>query len=141
MLKLQVIGHLGNDCTTKDIGGKKVINFSVAHTEKRKNNAGSVTEYTTWISCSWWLDNTSIAQYLKKGKQVYVEGSPSSSAFSDNQGKLRSSQNLNVRNLILLGGGSSSEREDTRETGGDQHEEPGMSGPPPAGDPIDDLPF
>ncbi|MBI3882871.1 MAG: single-stranded DNA-binding protein, partial [Sphingobacteriales bacterium] len=34
MIKLQIVGNLGKDCIVKEINGKNVINFSVAHTER-----------------------------------------------------------------------------------------------------------
>ena len=37
MIKMQIIGHLGQDSQVNDVNGKKVINFSVAHSEKFKN--------------------------------------------------------------------------------------------------------
>ncbi len=37
MIKIQVIGHLGKDCTVNNVNGKNVINFSVAHSEKYKD--------------------------------------------------------------------------------------------------------
>jgi single-strand DNA-binding protein len=40
MIKLQVIGHLGKDCTTNVVNGKHVINFSVAHCELYNDATG-----------------------------------------------------------------------------------------------------
>ena len=40
MIKMQVIGHLGQDATVNNVNGKSVINFSVAHSEKYKNKDG-----------------------------------------------------------------------------------------------------
>ena len=49
MIKLQVIGHLGKDCTTNVVNGKNVINFSVAHSERYKDASGNQKEKTTWV--------------------------------------------------------------------------------------------
>ena len=65
MIKMQVIGNLGKDAEMKDVNGKKVINFSVAHTEKDK---------TIWVDCAYWTDKDGILPYLKKGQQIYAEG-------------------------------------------------------------------
>jgi len=75
MIKLQVIGNLGKDCVTNTVNGKNVINFNVAHTEKFKDGSGQQKEKTTWVECAYWTERTGIAPYLKKGTQVYVEGS------------------------------------------------------------------
>jgi len=76
MIKLQVIGHLGKDCTTNVVNGKNVINFSVAHSERYKDASGNQKEKTTWVECAYWTDRTAIAPYLKKGQLVFAEGTP-----------------------------------------------------------------
>ncbi len=42
MIKLQVIGNLGADCIQKEINGKTVINFNVAHSERFKDAQGNL---------------------------------------------------------------------------------------------------
>lgn len=138
MIKMQIIGNIGADCVIRDVSGKKVINFNVAHSEKRKQANGTNYEFTTWVSCSWWMENTSIAAYLKKGQQVYVEGSPSVNAYAKD-GKCIGSQNLTVRALHLLGKAGGGEQRDQEEAGADHNNE-GLSGPP-AIEGADDLPF
>jgi len=76
MIKLQIIGNLGTDCTTNEVNGKTVINFPVAHSERYKDSQGNLVEKTTWVKCAYWTDKTAIAQYLKKGQMVYAEGIP-----------------------------------------------------------------
>lgn len=104
MLKLMVIGHLGKDATTNDVNGKKVINFSVAHTEKWTDSKGEKQERTTWVECAYWTDKTAIAPYLTKGKQVFVEGTPEVNTFTRNDGTSGASQKVRVFSLQLLGG-------------------------------------
>jgi single-strand DNA-binding protein len=84
MIKIQVIGHLGKDCETRTVDGKNVINFNVAHSEKWTDAKGEKQERTTWVNCAYWTDKTGIAPYLKKGTQVYVEGTPSIRQWSTN---------------------------------------------------------
>jgi single-strand DNA-binding protein len=103
MIKMQAIGHLGKDCTVNNVNGKTVINFSVAHTEKYKDAQGNQQEKTTWVDCSWWSDRTTIAPYLKKGTQVYVEGSPEVRTFAKNDGTTGASLSLRVQAVQLLG--------------------------------------
>jgi single-strand DNA-binding protein len=71
MLKIQLIGRLGQDSIVNDVNGKKVVNFSVAHTEKYKNNQGGEVNKTIWVSCAYWTDKLNIANYLKKEYQVF----------------------------------------------------------------------
>src|SRR5688572_12968349 len=106
MIKLQAIGHLGKDCITNTVNGKNVINFSVAHSEKYKDAQGNLVEKTTWVECAYWTDRTAIAQYLRKGTQVYVEGTPEVRTYPKNDGSTGASLSLRVVSVQLLGGRS-----------------------------------
>ncbi|HRP32246.1 MAG TPA: single-stranded DNA-binding protein [Agriterribacter sp.] len=106
MIKLQVIGNLGKDAITNNVNGKSVINFSVAHTEKFRDASGQQKEKTTWVECAYWTDRTAIAPYLKKGTQVYAEGTPDIRNFTRNDGTSGSSLTLRVFSVQLLGGGN-----------------------------------
>jgi len=106
MIKLQIIGNLGKDCIVKEVNGKNVINFSVAHTEKFKDSQGNLKERTTWVECAYWTDRTAIAQYLTKGKTVYAEGSPEADAYTNKEGQASATLRMRVQNIQLLGGNS-----------------------------------
>lgn len=84
MIELQLIGHLGKDAEVKEIGNTKVINFSVAVTERFKNQKGELVENTTWVDVAKWGTNVTVAQYLKKGTQVYISGKPSARGYISN---------------------------------------------------------
>jgi single-strand DNA-binding protein len=103
MIKLQVIGHLGKDCTTNVVNGKNVINFSVAHSEKYKDASGNQVERTIWVDCAYWTERTAVAPYLKKGQLVYAEGSPEVRSYTKNDGTAGTSLTLRVLNVQLLG--------------------------------------
>ena len=105
MIKLQIVGNLGGDCIVKEVNGKNVINFSVAHTEKFKDGQGNLKERTTWVECAYWTDRTAVAQYLKKGKMVYAEGSPEADAYMNKENQAAGTLRMRVQNLQLLGGG------------------------------------
>ncbi len=104
MIKLQIVGNLGKDCIAKEINGKNVINFSVAHTERYKDMQGNQKERTTWVECAYWTDKTAVAQYLKKGKMVYAEGSPEADAYMNKDNQAAATLRMRVQNLQLLGG-------------------------------------
>jgi single-strand DNA-binding protein len=106
MIKLQVIGNLGADCIQKEINGKTVINFNVAHSEKYKDVQGNLKERTTWVNCAYWTDKTAIAQYLTKGKTVYAEGSPEADPYTNKEGQPAATLRMRVQNIQLLGGNS-----------------------------------
>jgi len=103
MIKLQVIGNLGKDCLTNSVNGKSVINFNVAHTEKFKDSQGQVKEKTTWVECAYWTDRTAVAQYLRRGSQVFVEGTPEVRHYTKNDGTAGASLSLRVGMVQLLG--------------------------------------
>jgi len=139
MIKLQIVGNLGGDCIQKEVNGKTVINFNVAHTEKFKDAQGNLKEKTTWVNCAYWTDRTAVAQYLKKGKQVYAEGSPEADAYTNKENQPAATLRMRVQNLQLLGGGTDGEQNhpapmsgSTQTSNVDKHE---------VSEPADDLPF
>lgn len=101
---MQAIGHLGRDAVTNNVNGKTVINFTVAHTEKSRDAQGNPKDKTIWVDCAYWTDRTAVAQYLKKGTQVYVEGQPDIRTYTTQDGRNGASLTLRVGNLQLLGG-------------------------------------
>jgi len=140
MIKLQVIGNLGKDAQVNNVNGKSVINFNVAHTEKYKDAQGNQKDKTTWVDCSYWTDRTAVAPYLKKGTQVYVEGTPDVRSYTTADGRQGASLTLRIASVQLLG---------SRGTGTDSpapDQSMGASYAPQAG-PVedtsmsDDLPF
>jgi len=104
MQRLQLIGHLGSDAEVKDLGHNQVINFSVAVSETyvKKDTNEKVTN-TTWYECAKWGNNTSVAQFLKKGQQVMVEGKPTARSWQKEDGSIVSVLGVSVLNLTLLG--------------------------------------
>jgi single-strand DNA-binding protein len=148
MIKLQVIGNLGKDCVTNTVNGKNVINFNVAHTEKFRDAQGNQKDKTIWVECAYWTDRTGIAPYLKKGTQVYAEGTPEVRTYPKNDGTTGVSLTLRVQSVQLLGsrgseggGGYSGGSEGGYSS---QNASSPTSRVPSPGDitePIDDLPF
>jgi single-strand DNA-binding protein len=103
MLKLQMIGHLGKDCTVNAVNGRNVINFSVAHSERFKDNAGTPREKTTWVECAYWTEKVAIVPYLRKGQLVHLEGVPDVRHFTRNDGTPGVALTLRVFGIQLLG--------------------------------------
>ena len=108
MIKLQIIGNLGADCIQKEINGKTVINFNVAHTEKFKDAQGNLKDKTIWVNCAYWTDRTAVAQYLTKGRTVYAEGTPEADAYTNKDGQAAATLRMRVQNVQLLGGNTES---------------------------------
>lgn len=148
MIKLQVIGNLGGDCIAKEVNGKNVINFNVAHSEKFKDSVGNLKERTTWVNCAYWTDRTAVAQYLKKGKTVYVEGAPEAEAYTNKEGQPAATLRLRVFNLQLLGGANETNQSDNdyspaSSSSSSSSSRSNVSAPAtsPMEEPADDLPF
>lgn len=111
MIKLQVIGNLGKDCVVNTVNGKSVINFSVAHTEKFRDSMGNQKDRTIWVECAYWTDKTGITPYLKKGSQVYVEGTPDVRTYQTQDGRQGAALSLRISNVQLLGSKQNGEGE------------------------------
>ncbi|RTL59422.1 MAG: single-stranded DNA-binding protein [Sphingobacteriales bacterium] len=139
MIKLQIIGNLGKDCVVNTVNGKSVMNFTVAHTEKFKDAQGNQKDRTTWVDCAYWSDRTGVAPYLKKGTQVYAEGTPEVRTFQRQDGTAGASLTLRVLSIQLLGSANRSEGGQTNEPASSSA--PANSYIPSAGEPVDDLPF
>ena len=151
MIKLLVIGNLGKDCALNNVNGKNVINFNVAHTEKYKDSTGVQHEKTTWVECAYWTDKTNIANYLKKGTQVYAEGTPEVRSYQTQEGKPGVALSLRISNVQLLGsrnnneGGNGQENaalsQNTFNNTGHLTIHPTQIAKSDSNEPVDDLPF
>lgn len=108
MNRCEIIGYIGQDAKVNDLGGNQVINFSVAVSESYiKKDTGEKITNTTWYECDRWSNNTQIAQYLKKGQQVYVSGTPTARAWQTENGELKAVLGINVNQIKLLGNSNS----------------------------------
>lgn len=112
---MTILGNLGKDADLKHFGEDKlsVVNFSVAHTENRKNRDGVKEQTTIWVSAAWWLKKEvaeKVAPYLKKGKKVFIEGEPGARAYvPSGGGDPKSELTLRVFSLEFADGPQNSE--------------------------------
>ncbi len=106
MLELTIIGNLTADATIKDWNGKSFIAFNIAENQQYTGADGVKREKTTYVSCLKPIrgENSGIAQYLRKGTQVYARGRASAKPFSRGDGTLDASLNCSVDYVQLLGG-------------------------------------
>jgi single-strand DNA-binding protein len=144
MIKLQVIGNLGKDAIVNNVNGKSVINFNVAHTERFRDAQGNQKDKTTWVECAYWTDRTAVAPYLKKGTQIYVEGTPDIRVYQTNDGKQGASLSLRVLNVQLLGSRPEGNTSSPSTYGQQSYNQPSPVATTSAADisePVDDLPF
>ena len=105
--KVIIVGNLGRDPETRYLpSGDAVTNISVATTEKWKDKAsGEMKEATEWHRISFFGRLAEIAgEYLKKGSQVYVEGSLRTRKYQDKEtGKDRYSTEIRGDEMKMLG--------------------------------------
>ena len=141
MIKLQIVGNLGKDCIVKEVNGKNVINFSVAHTERFKDSQGNQKERTTWIECAYWTDRTAVAPYLKKGQLVYAEGSPEADGYMNKENQAAATLRMRVQNLQLLGSKTGDGTQANQPAMAEASSTYGSNKSADTSEPADDLPF
>lgn len=153
--KVMLIGNVGSDPEIRSTGsGARVAQFSLATNRRWTNQAGEQQEKTEWHRVVVWERLADVVErYVKKGQQVYVEGSIEYSSYEAKDGSgTRYTTEIRGRELILLGGreaganevGAGRERPMARaggapeKTGGREYDD---FQPPAYSDQDDDLPF
>ena len=103
--KVILVGNLGRDAETKFTpGGTAVTKFSVATSRRWKDKqSGEWKEETDWTNVTLWQAEN-LANYLTKGKQVYVEGRIHTRSYDDKDGKKVYATEVVAEEVILLGG-------------------------------------
>jgi single-strand DNA-binding protein len=107
--KCMVIGHLGADPEMRYLAsGAAVTQFSVATSRKYKTGDGEQREETEWFRVVTWnrLAET-CAQYLTKGRLVYVEGRLQTRSWDGDDGQKHYMTELVAENVKFLGGARS----------------------------------
>src|SRR5689334_7328715 len=104
--KVILLGNLGKDAETKFTpSGVARTNFTVATNRRWKDQqSGEWKDVTDWHNVVLWRSEN-VANYLLKGKQVYVEGRLESRSWEDQQGQKRYVTEVVADDVILLGGG------------------------------------
>lgn len=107
--KVIIVGYLGADPETRQFAnGGFVANISVATSEKwTDKQTGENRELTEWHRISLFNRLGEIAaQYLKKGSQVYIEGSLRTRKWQDDSGQDRYITEIKANSMQMLGGGN-----------------------------------
>ena len=111
--KVILIGHLGADPETRAMpSGSTVANLRIATTENWKDRqTGEQQERTEWHRVVLFGRLGEIAaEYLRKGSQVYIEGSIRTRKWQDKQGIERYSTEIVASEMQMLGGRGGGER-------------------------------
>jgi single-strand DNA-binding protein len=104
--KVIIIGNLGADPETRYLpSGDAVTNIRVATTEKYKDKqTGEAREATEWHNINFFGKLAEISgQYLKKGSQVYVEGSLRTRKYTDKAGVEKYATDIRADSMKMLG--------------------------------------
>ena len=111
--KVIIVGNLGADPETRyTTGGSAICNLRIATSEQWKDKqTGENQERTEWHRVVLFGKLGEIAgEYLKKGRQVYIEGSLRTNKYTDKEGIERYSTDIVANEMQMLGGvGGSSE--------------------------------
>jgi single-strand DNA-binding protein len=105
--KVILIGNLGADPETRTTpGGVVVSNLRIATTERRKDRDGNWTDHTEWhkVVC-FGRTAENVSKFLKKGRQLYVEGALRTQKWQDKEGKDRWTTEVVANEIRFLGGG------------------------------------
>jgi single-strand DNA-binding protein len=107
--KVILIGNLGADPETRyTANGGAITTIKLATSESWKDkNTGQQQERTEWHRIKFFGRLAEIAgEYLKKGRQVYVEGAIRSDKYTDKEGIERYSFDIIANEMQMLGGGA-----------------------------------
>jgi single-strand DNA-binding protein len=112
--RVTLIGNLGHDPEIKTTEtGKKVTHFTLATNDGFKNSDGQKISETTWHNIVAWNGLADIAgKYLKKGKEVVVEGRIVYRTYEDKKGATKNITEIVLNDLLLLRSGKDSAKGD-----------------------------
>ncbi len=129
-----LIGNLGRDPELRYTqGGQALTRFSLA-TNERFKQGDDWQERTEWHRIVvWGKQAENCAQYLQKGRSVYIEGRLQTRDWEDKEGHKRQTTEIVAQTVQFLGSRGDGPPRDTPEP-------PPPPGPSPAAD-GDDIPF
>ena len=143
--KAILVGNVGKDPEIRHLeGGTSVARFTLATSETYKNKSGEIVTNTEWHNIVAWRQLADLAdKFIRKGRQIYVEGKITNRQFDDKDGNKRYITEIVADNIRLLG--KKEESEGGRENGQARYS-PEAQSSVPADDLMqpsesDDLPF
>jgi len=134
----QITGRLTADAVVKTLdSGKEVVSFSIADNETYKpKGQDEPVQVSTFFNCSYWF-NTTVAQVLRKGAIVQLNGRVSARPYETNAGGLAASLDFFAKRIDVL---SYAEKK-TGENADAPKAEKNNKGKNNKGQGDDDLPF
>lgn len=108
-----LIGNVGKDPEVRYLdgngansanGNSKVATFPLATTERFRDRLGEVRENTEWHNIVAWRNLADLAEkFIRKGSQIYIEGSLRTRSWTDQTGAKRFTTEVVCSNIQLLG--------------------------------------
>lgn len=99
--QVTLIGHLGRDPESREVGDHTVVNFSLATTRKRKGKE----DVTTWWNINAWnRTGETVLRYLKKGSPCLVVGDACLRPFTKKDGTAGTTLDVDADRVVFLGG-------------------------------------
>lgn len=144
--KVQLIGRLGSDPQVKVMGsGQNVVNVNLGSSESYKDKNGQRVERTEWVRLvAFGRQADFMADFLGRGRLVYVEGKLQTRKFTDGQGQDRWITEVLVRDIGPLdpkpAGARQSQAYDAPPCPPEGGPDGGYGGGYPD-EPLDDVPF
>jgi single-strand DNA-binding protein len=131
--KTILVGNLGADPELRYTpGGQAVANFNLATNEKWTTKEGVKQERVEWHRIVVWGKPAELcSEYLKKGRQVYIEGRNCTREWTDKDGIKRWSTEVIATNVVFLGSAPGGRREEPPAPSDDES----PYGSPPPGQP------
>jgi len=144
--KVILIGRLGKDPDMRYApSGTAIANFTLATNHSTKDGEGNWVDQTEWHSVrAFGRQAEFCGEYLKKGRQVFVEGRLQTSSWEDQNGQKRYRTDIIASELQLLGSkqeGAESADAPVSHPASVQNDAPEKSSPESAPMEEDDLPF
>ena len=147
--KVIIVGNMGRDAEIRYTpGGAAVATLSLATTDVWNDKAGQRQEKTEWHRVVLWGKQAeTLAEYLTKGRQIYVEGRLQTRQWDDKDGNKRYTTEIRSDRVVLLGGrGEGGGASGGGGGGGDYgspRSSPSAGGPAPGPPELteDDIPF
>ncbi len=130
--KVLLMGNLTRDPELKQTpSSQSVAQIGIALNRKFKDREGNMREETTYVDCEAWGRTAEVmAQYLSKGKPVFVEGRLKLDQWQDKEGNNRSKLKVVIESFQFI---------DSK--GGQSSTPPSQTQTPQTAPPADDIPF
>ncbi|HXI03591.1 MAG TPA: single-stranded DNA-binding protein [Candidatus Saccharimonadales bacterium] len=111
--KVILVGNVGRDPELRYTpSGTAVATFSLATNEAWTSKSGERQERTEWHRIVVWGKQAQVAgEWVKKGKQLYVEGSLQTRQWEDRNGQKRTTTEVKAQRFVLLGRGEGGGRQ------------------------------